>query len=118
MTTTPTTTGCTDANIQLIQASNYDQSCKVDSDCVNVAAGNACYPCLVLCGAGGVINRNALASYQNDISKTIGFKEMSSVMCNCPGILFPCCRTGICRADLQCSGIGGRADGAAVDAQE
>jgi hypothetical protein len=33
---------CTDANVQLIQASNYDQSCRSDADCVAVTEGNAC----------------------------------------------------------------------------
>ena len=31
-----------DAKVQLIQASDYDQSCTVDSDCVEVYVGNAC----------------------------------------------------------------------------
>jgi hypothetical protein len=31
---------CADGNVQLIQASNYDQSCEKDSDCVAVAEGN------------------------------------------------------------------------------
>jgi hypothetical protein len=65
------TTPCTDANVELIQASNYDQSCTVDADCVSIAVGDACYPCLVICQVGGAINRGALSSYRSDISKTI-----------------------------------------------
>ena len=33
---------CTDAKPQLIEASNYDQSCKTDTDCVPISEGNAC----------------------------------------------------------------------------
>jgi hypothetical protein len=99
-------TTCTDANVQLIQASSYDQSCKVDSDCVGVAEGNACYPCTVQCQAGGAINRNALASYQSDLSKTIGARGATSVPpCGCPATFYPCCRGGSCHADLECQNI-------------
>jgi len=37
--------GCTE-----IQASNYDQSCKTDSDCVMVPVGNTCTGCIFACG--------------------------------------------------------------------
>jgi hypothetical protein len=115
-------TACTDANVQLIQTSNYDQSCKLDSDCVSVSEGNACLPCVVACQTG-TINRCALPRYQNDISKTIGFSEMGGVRCHCPLELNPCCRGGVCHADLECSGgvqssTASRADGGAIDAQE
>jgi hypothetical protein len=96
------TTACTDANVELIQASNYDQSCTVDSDCVSIAVGDACYPCLVICQVGGAINRGALSSYQSDISKTIGAGETSGVQCGCPSWPGPCCRGGICQAGLEC----------------
>ena len=33
---------CTDATVQIIQASNYDQACTVDKDCVAVSEGNFC----------------------------------------------------------------------------
>jgi hypothetical protein len=106
--------------MQLIEPSNYDQSCKVDSDCVNVSKGDACLPCIVSCPSGGAINRGDLPKYQSDISKTVGYNELTGVVCHCPAIEIPCCRAGTCHADLECSGvaIGGRGDGAAVDAQE
>ncbi len=93
---------CTDANVQLIEPSNYDQSCSVDSDCVAVAAGNACFPCLVECRVGGAINQNALPSYESDISKTTGAEEPTVLPCGCPVGFVPCCRGGVCHADLQC----------------
>jgi len=95
-------TACTDANVQLIQASNYDQTCSVDTDCVAIAEGNACFRCVVACGTGGAINRSALSNYQSDISKTIGAKETGG--CFCPDAFFPSCRGGICCADPQCTG--------------
>jgi hypothetical protein len=96
------TTACTDANVELIQASNYDQSCTVDSDCVAIAAGNACFPCVVLCQTGGAINHSAVSSYESDISKTIGAGETSGVQCGCPAGFAPCCRAGMCHADPEC----------------
>ena len=47
-------------------------------------------------------NRNALSSYESDISKTIGAGETSGVQCGCPAGFFPCCRGGTCHADPQC----------------
>jgi hypothetical protein len=96
------TTPCTDANVELIQASNYDQSCTVDADCVSIAVGDACYPCVVICQSGGAINRSALSAYQSDISKTIGAGETSGVQCGCPGEFVPCCRGSICHVDDAC----------------
>ena len=95
-------TVCTDSNVELIQASNYDQTCSVDTDCVAIAEGDACYPCVVICRTGGAINRSALSSYESDISKTIGAGETSGVGCGCPAGFFPCCRGGTCHADPQC----------------
>ena len=102
--TTHDVTACTDANVQLIVASSYGQTCSVDTDCVAVAEGNACYPCVVICRTGGAINRTALSSYESDISKTIGAGEASgtATRCGCPAGFFPCCRGGICHADPQC----------------
>jgi hypothetical protein len=93
---------CTDANVELIQASSYDQACSVDTDCVAIAAGNACYPCVVICATGGAINRSALWSYEADVSATTGGRETSAVGCGCPAAFDPCCRGGTCHADLEC----------------
>jgi hypothetical protein len=94
---------CTDANIETISDSNYDQSCKVDSDCVVIAEGNACYLCVVQCATGGAINRNALLRYQNDISKTIGaHDEPQSNLCNCPLTSGACCISGVCTVSFEC----------------
>jgi hypothetical protein len=102
---THTVTPCTDANIEDIEPSNYDQTCSVDSDCVEIAAGNACYACIVLCHNGGAINHGSLSAYESDISKTIGAGETSDLTsdCFCPAAFGPCCRGGTCHADLQCT---------------
>ncbi len=99
---------CTDANSQLIQASSYDQSCKVDSDCVAVGEGNACYACQIAC-PNAAINASAKARYLADIPKTAATGQF----CGCPAAFNPCCRAGICHADLQCQSPGPDMDAAA-----
>jgi hypothetical protein len=90
---------CTDANAQLIQASNYDQSCTTDTDCVAVAEGNFCYP-----GAGNcpnaAISKSANAQYQADTAKTRAASCYAPGNCGTgPG---PCCLGGTCSFSLQC----------------
>jgi hypothetical protein len=85
---------CTDANIQNISASNYDQTCRVDSDCVAVGEGNACYPCVLECRTA-TINLDSLGQYQSDVAKTIGGHEQAK--CNCPNEVVPRCQNGKCR---------------------
>jgi hypothetical protein len=41
---------CSDASAPPIQASNYDQTCGKDSDCIAIAEGIACNPWLALAG--------------------------------------------------------------------
>jgi hypothetical protein len=106
------TVTCTDANVQLIQASNYDQSCATTSDCVAVGEGNACYPCAIACPTAA-INASARAQYLSDVAKTSGSSQ-GDVTCNCPAEFAPCCRGGTCHADSQCQnpdlGIDGHTD--------
>src|SRR5208283_2279748 len=70
-----------DGSACFISASNYDQSCAVDSDCVAVIAGSALAPAVVvqfdnyctqgLCICGGdAINKDAVPQYIGDLSKT------------------------------------------------
>lgn len=53
-----------------VQATNYDQTCTVDSDCVSVAEGNPCMPCGFGCTSGATINVGALTKYRTDIANT------------------------------------------------
>jgi hypothetical protein len=82
----------------VISASNYDQSCNVDSDCVEVSAGDYCSATTCRCG-GSVVNVGALAQLNADVSKTpLGSGALMGTFCGCPIPFGPCCRQGMCRA--------------------
>ena len=59
-----------DATVQLIRASDYDQSCAVDSDCVEVHVGNACSCDLSCQTMPAAINKGALPHYTADVAKS------------------------------------------------
>jgi hypothetical protein len=69
-----------------IVASNYDQSCAVDTDCRTISAGDYCVAgCL--CG-GSAISATALAQFNADVAKTpLGSGAVQELKCNCPGEL-------------------------------
>jgi hypothetical protein len=81
----------------MISASNYDQSCTVDTDCVEVSSSDYCSTTDCQCG-GSAINVGALAQFKADVSKTpIGSGALMGKVCGC-GIAFgPCCRHGVCQ---------------------
>jgi hypothetical protein len=107
---------CTDANTQTIQASNYDQSCSADSDCVAVGEGNACFECALVC-ANAAINVAAHAQYLADVAKTFaGSKIGGGCAVNCPANFGGCCRAGTCHADFQCATPADAGTDAAADA--
>ncbi len=98
-----------DAAACYISASNYDQSCSVDSDCVAVIegaeggigafglvvqSGNYCQP-LCMCG-GQAINKGAVAQYVADVSKTpVGSGAIKTPPCFCPSVSpTGCCGDG------------------------
>jgi hypothetical protein len=82
---------CPDGSSRPIKASNYDQSCKTDMDCVVINEGNACSG-ISNCGAAA-INRSAYAQYQSDIAN----RPCASVSsCGRTGA-GPCCRNGQCQ---------------------
>ena len=92
---------CTDANVQLIRASDYNQSCNADSDCVAVPEGNACYPCVIAC-TSAAIRITAKAQYSKDVARTTGARA-GATTCFCPREWEPCCVAGKCHADVECS---------------
>jgi hypothetical protein len=98
---------CTDANVQTIQASNYDQTCKTDADCVAVGEGNACYACVIEC-TSATINVNAKSRYLTDVAKTSAGRYAGSAGCHCPEHVGfgPCCIAGACHYDTQCPAPG------------
>jgi len=82
-----------------IEASNYDESCSVDSDCVGMAGrfavqfGNYCQSGCV-CG-GDAINQMSVAKYLHDVSMTPLVSSMSS--CFCPEVSTEaCCVNNLC----------------------
>jgi hypothetical protein len=91
---------CTDADVELILASNYDQSCQADSDCAGVAEGNFC-----LAGArdcpSAAINKSAYGRYQADVAGTNA--AICSAVSGCGGFpTSPCCRSGSCQWGAEC----------------
>jgi hypothetical protein len=91
---------CTDADVQLVEASNYDQSCKSDSDCVAVGEGNACYPGALNCPTAA-INVGAQARYNADVAMT------NAAACragsSCGSFSGPCCRSGTSSMGAACT---------------
>jgi|CZKU01.1.fsa_nt_gi hypothetical protein len=92
-----------DAGDCLIAASNYDQSCSADFDCVTVAGsqpvgfGDYCQP-HCLCG-GGAINKSSAAEYAADVARTpLGSGAISGAgVCPCPpNPAMGCCQGGQC----------------------
>jgi hypothetical protein len=79
----------------MISASNYDQSCNVDTDCWEVSSGDYC-SAICRCGTSA-INVEALAQFNADVSKTPrGSGALGNVSCYCPFLWGPCCRQGKC----------------------
>lgn len=90
---------CTDADVQLIQASSYDQSCKADTDCIAVGEGDFCFA-----GAGNcpnaAINKSAYARYQADVAKTNA--AVCQALSGCGLEFGPCCLSGTCHMGGSC----------------
>lgn len=87
-----------DAASCMIEASNYDQSCTVDSDCATVSSGDYCLPgCF--CG-GSTINVGALSQWQADVAAALAHQSGSVEVCGCPVYGAPCCRQGKCLGGL------------------
>jgi hypothetical protein len=100
---------CTDANVQLIQAANYDQSCTTDSDCIAVGLGNACFGCEIGC-PNAAISRSSQAQYRSDVADS----PANGADCGCP--IFPsgpCCVGGLCEVGSQCGNASPAGDAAA-----
>jgi hypothetical protein len=84
-----------------IIASNYDDTCSADDDCIDVTSGGSVYfgswcgaECLCVNGA---INRDAEAQYVADVERTpIGTGAVRPPACGCPNAGLPCCRAGRC----------------------
>jgi hypothetical protein len=98
---------CTDADVQLILASNYDQSCQTDLDCIAAGEGNFC-----IAGAGNcpstAINKSAYSQYQADLAKTNA--AICRAITSCGEEFGPCCRRGSCQMGAECVDAGSSPD--------
>jgi hypothetical protein len=88
---------CADGGEQPIVASNYDQSCTTDMDCILIAEGNAC-SIVGPCPTAAINKGAAYSKYQSDIANTPCFGVSS-----CGSYSGPCCRHGICQMNFACS---------------
>jgi hypothetical protein len=79
----------------VISASAFDQSCTVDTDCVEVTSTNYC---AVNCQCGGsAINVDAMAEFYALVGATpLGSGALGPTGCPCPSIFGPCCRNATC----------------------
>ena len=92
---------CTNPDAQIIKASNYDQSCAADSDCVAVAVGNFCNADTERCPSAA-INAAALSQYQADFDKTQAAMCLAESSCG-GSSSSPCCRQGACQFGVDCN---------------
>ena len=86
-----------------LQASNYDRSCQVESDCIGVGVGNPCQSaCNIEC-TNAAIHKSAEAQYRSDVAK-IGPLTGAGVMSTCLCAPEPpkCCLDGTCQVGPQC----------------
>jgi hypothetical protein len=79
-----------------IQPTNYDQSCKADSDCVAITSGQACtgYDCAC---ANAAINKDDLQSYEQ-LHSTV--QPGPGPLCECPALGFAHCAESKCTFSL------------------
>jgi hypothetical protein len=84
-----------EGGVPSIQASNYDQSCEVDSDCVGAGVGDPCVSiCEIYCRANAAISKSSLAQFTADVARISS--ELKGEVCGCPENAPPCCVAGSC----------------------
>jgi hypothetical protein len=83
-----------DPNARVIRASNYDQTCAVDTDCTFILAGSTCDACNFRCPTAA-INVNALPQYSSDTASLV---SAANALCSssCPSG-WACCLGGTCQ---------------------
>jgi hypothetical protein len=84
-----------DARPPPILATNYDQTCTADSDCIAEGFGD---PCECLSCVNAAINQKSEPQYRADRART------PNVICFCAfGPAAACCVHGMCQLAYQCS---------------
>lgn len=77
-----------------MSASQYDNSCNVDSDCVGVPEGQPCAGnCLSICYTAAL---NARVAYQYLADFRALMPADETIVCHCPCITAPYCCRGVC----------------------
>ena len=79
-----------------VKASDYDQSCQVDGDCVGIST-RSCFLCAFNC-PNAAINAGALAQYTSDVASSTAMLSGQRLACSgdCP-IDLPSCVSGRCQ---------------------
>jgi len=93
----PDSVATTDAGLSCsLSASQFDNSCTVDSDCVGVPFGDPCInDCASICPMFA-LNIRVANQYLTDL-KVVSAGRNENIICSCPCIpLQPCCRQGLC----------------------
>ncbi len=86
---------CAGGGQRPVLASNYDQSCATDTDCIAIAEWDGCFP-LGNCPTAA-ISKSADAQYQSDVAKAPCFETSG-----CVATFGPCCRNGACAMNEAC----------------
>jgi hypothetical protein len=97
------TNGCsgTKTTCSIVLASDYDQSCTVDEDCITVGEVPSCssIPCCLV----ATINAKAMTPYMTALSRAYASASRLPFGCACGnGGVGPCCRGGKCATDPMC----------------
>jgi hypothetical protein len=85
---------CAEGKTFPINASDYDQSCGQDSDCIGIGEGDGC-DCRVVC-RNAAINSADEAKWRKDLAET----PAHAALCLCPAAPVPCCLDQRCSSDL------------------
>jgi hypothetical protein len=92
----------------LIRASDYNQSCTTNADCVEVGEGNSCYPCALWCSTTAINGRD-LDRYRSDVATALSLSGVEAaieagamIVCHCPADMGACCRAGRCTTGIRC----------------
>jgi len=77
-----------------MSASQYDNTCNVDSDCVEVPGGNPCSASTCHCPT--TLNVDVATKYINDYTALSANVAGTLGVCPCTCLSGPCCRQGVC----------------------
>lgn len=92
-------TRCADGPLW-VDVTIYDRTCVQDADCVAVAEGDVCYPCIAACPSAA-INARERPRYDADVARAL-VHEGGSASCGCYTPQTPCCSNGLCSLGREC----------------